>query len=140
MRSLLLAALLPALAACNTDNCNDIVTDVGDICLPTAVAPEIESSIDIRELCGPGCTRQPSCNATLRNGSVVLDVSQELCSDAFSFSCAAAPCLQRLVRCKLPALTPGDYTLIAPGAPKRLLKVAPGGTPTCRFPVADAGT
>jgi hypothetical protein len=140
MRYLLLAALLAVLAACSNQSCSDYVADVGDICLPAAVPPDIESSIEIRELCGRGCTSQPACNATLRNGAVVLDVSQEICSDAFFLSCVTSPCLQRVVRCKLPALTPGDYTLTAPGAPQRLLKVGPGGTPTCRFPVADAGT
>ena len=141
MRILIAAAALCTLAACSSQSCSDQTADVGDICLPSSVPPDIEANIELRELCGGGCTGQPGCNAALRGGAVVLDVSQEICSDAFFLTCAQAPCNQRLIRCKLPALAPGDYTLMAPGAPNRVLHVATGGNPTCRFPApADGGT
>ena len=140
MRLVLCVALL-ATCACDASDCNNYTSDVGDICLPDMLTADVVSNIEIRELCGPGCSHPPGCTAVFRNGVVELDVEQEICGEAQFGQCIALPCIQRITRCTLPALPAGSYTLKAPGSPPRLLHVAAQGTATCRFPVAaDGGT
>ena len=134
------AALLLCAAACNDgNNCNTVTDDLGDLCLPPALAPGISSVVEVRELCGGGCTGTPSCTAFYRGGQVTLDVSQDVCSDSTTAGCIVLGCQQRIVRCVLPALSAGDYTLTVPGGPSRLLRVAAGGSASCRFTAADGG-
>jgi len=133
-----LAAL--ALAACSTDNCNTVVADVGELCLPQTAAPNVQLAIEARELCGRGCSHQPGCSAIMRNGQLVLDVSQEICQDVQFLNCIQLGCVTRTIRCTLPALPEGDYTLVAPGSPVQLLRVRGGGQTACHFPTpADGG-
>ena len=58
-------------------------------------------TIEIRELCGPGCSHPPGCTAIFRNGVVQLDVQQEICGEAQFGQCKALPCIQRITRCAL---------------------------------------
>jgi hypothetical protein len=139
---LLWAALALLCAACSSNGatCDTKTDDLGEICLPAQIAPGIPAQFDVRELCSPGCSSNPSCSALFINGAVVLDVENDVCSDQLtSATCVAMGCLQRTVRCDLPALGAGDYPLIVPGGPPRLLRVRPGGSSSCRFFDADGG-
>ena len=139
MRAALLLLLLTA--ACSNDvvTCDTVTADVGDICLPDTFAPDIGAVIELRELCGKGCSGAPSCRALFTNGRVALDVQQEVCSDTQTSSCIDLGCQTRLMRCALPPLPAGRYTMTVPGGVTRLLTVAPGGQASCLFPNADGG-
>ena len=133
MRALFLALAFQLLAGCSSDSCRTITADVGALCLPPSAAAGQETVIEVRELCGPGCSHDPNCTAFLRNGQVVLTIEQDLCSEAAFQQCVQIQCVQRVVRCRLPSLAPGDYAIVAPGAPLQLLHVAPGGQAACQF-------
>ena len=137
----LLAAALLCTCACNStgDICDTTTADVGDVCVPASIAPGVPSVIEVRELCGVGCSSMPSCTALLRNAQVTLDVEGEVCQSNLSGSCLDLGCLQRVMRCVLPALNPGHYTLNVPGGPQRALAVASGGQSSCLFTLADGG-
>lgn len=123
---------------CDNSGCGDHIAPVADLCVPPALASGQQTAIEVRELCGVGCSHMPSCSAYLRNGALVLDVHQEICSDATFGNCLNQPCIQRVVRCALPELAPGDYTVTAPGAADQLLRVRTGGVASCRF-AGDGG-
>jgi hypothetical protein len=78
----------------------------------------------------------PTCTAVFRNSQVVLDISQTNCISQFASNCLAQGCLTRVIPCTLPELGSGDYTLIVPGGPNRLLHVAGGGQSSCRLDTA----
>jgi hypothetical protein len=140
-RACCLVLALALVAGCNSSNCDTITADVGELCLPLTVAPDSELVIELREMCGRRCSHTPSCTAFTRNGQVVLDVQQEICGDAYYGQCTVEQCIQRVIRCRLPALRAGDYPLVAPGSPVQLLRVREGGQASCRFPAAaDGGT
>ena len=140
MRALAAAALLLT-CACNEngDSCDNKTIPVGDICLPPAIAPGLPSMIDVRELCGNGCSQNPDCSAQISNGMVVLDATQDICVSFQSAFCLNQPCMQRTMHCRLPALNPGRYTLTVPGGPPRSILVQAGGDSTCRFTLPDGG-
>lgn len=135
------AALLFCAAACidNGVTCDTGTADVGEICLPQTLAPGLAAVVQARELCGRGCSGLPACTALLRNAQVVLDIEQDVCTDTLTTDCLAEDCQQRIIPCVLPALNPGDYPLLAPGLPARLLHVAAGGQASCRFSPGDGG-
>lgn len=133
-RALLIAGLLCAAGCGDGTTCNTVAADVGAICLPAAIAPRTESVIEVREQCGPGCAQTPACGAQLNDGQVILDVHEEVCTGGFGPSCTFNPCQTRVVRCRLPSLAAGDYTLVAPGTPARVLHVRDGGQSTCSLP------
>jgi hypothetical protein len=134
------AALLFLAAACSDGNiCDTRTDDVGDLCIPATISPDIPSVVEVRELCAPACSGAPSCTALFVNGQVVLDVQQDVCSDSLNPSCLALGCRQRVMTCVLPALPAGQYRLSAPGGSARLLRIASGGTSSCRFVAADGG-
>ena len=138
MRMALFLALLAA--ACNEGvTCNTQNADVGDLCIPGAIAPDLPSVLDVKELCGLGCGAAPSCSALFRNGQVVLSLDQDVCNTDLTSACLDQGCLQRVMHCDLPALSTGDYALVVPGGPLRVLHVAAGGSASCRFPAADGG-
>lgn len=120
-------------AACSDQNCNTSVVDVSEICVPQSLAPGLEADIDVRELCGLGCSGAPSCSALFRNAQVLLDTQQDVCQESLTANCALQGCQQRVVRCKLPALGPGDYVVSASGGVNRVLHVEAGGSSSCRF-------
>ncbi len=64
MRAALLLAALAG-AACSTDTCRTLTADVGEMCLPDALAPDLQLVIEVRELCGRGCSNLP-----VRSGGV----------------------------------------------------------------------
>jgi hypothetical protein len=138
---LIAAAALVLLSACvdNGDTCDNRIVDVGDVCIPATIAPGIPSVVEVRELCGNGCSEMPSCTALMRNAAVVLDVSQDICASFQSAACLDQGCIQRVMRCTLPALNEGRYTLNVPGGPSRTLLVQAGGASSCRFTLADGG-
>ena len=131
------AALLLCAAACSTNTCDTRTDDLGDLCLPATLAPGIAAVIQVRELCGEGCSGAPACTALFRGAAVTLDVQHDVCSESTTAGCIALGCQRRIFSCVLPALNPGDYTLAVPGGPSRLLRVASGGTASCRFTAAD---
>src|ERR1700687_3816444 len=133
------AALLLLAAACSDTTCDTRTADLGEICIPSSLAPGIPSQLDARELCGPGCSAAPNCSALYRNGSVFLAVDQDVCNTSSTAACVARGCEQRTMRCVLPALAIGNYPRVVPGGPLRLLRVQPGGSTTCRFIQADGG-
>lgn len=135
------ACLLALLAAACNDGvtCDTTRADLGELCLPSTIAPDIPAELQVRELCGPGCADLPSCDAVYRNGQVVLQTEQEVCSTSFNSNCIDQGCQQRTIRCVLPALPAGDYTLLVPGGPSRTIRVAAGGSASCRFPATGGG-
>lgn len=135
-----LAALLLVAACSNVVTCVTQTADIGEICLPApAFAPGISSVIELRELCGRGCSQPPACTALFRGGELVLDVTQDVCTDTQSSSCIDEGCQQRLMQCALPPLNAGVYTLRAPGAPPQLIHVQSGGQSSCRLTESDGG-
>jgi len=119
--------------------CDTATADVGDVCLPAALASGITPVIEVRELCGRGCSGPPACQALFANSAVVLDVTQQVCSDSLSSGCLDMGCQQRVVSCQLPSLNPRTYTLQVPGGPARILHLVAGGASSCRFAAADGG-
>jgi len=138
---LLAAAALFFTCACNDtgDTCENRIADVGDVCLPASASPGIPLVVDVRELCGNGCSGIPSCSALIRNGAIALDVTQNVCASFVSAFCLNLGCQQRVMHCVLPSLSAGRYTLTAPGAPARTLVVEAGGESSCRFTLSDGG-
>lgn len=136
---LAVATLLCAACSDNTDVCNSGSSDVGAICLPAPIQPGITTSIQLRELCGRGCSDLPSCTAIFRNAQVILDVSQTTCNSQLTSVCLAQGCQTRLIPCSLPALAAGDYTLLVPGGPTQILHVQTGGSSSCRLADLDGG-
>ncbi len=130
-RRIALAAALCA-AACSDQNCNTGIVDVSEICIPQSLAPGLGAELDVRELCGLACSGVPSCTALFRNAQVLLDTEQEVCQDQI-LGCTTRACEQRVIRCKLPALNPGDYVVSASGGVDRVLHVEVGGSSSCRF-------
>ena len=135
-----LCALLLSAAACNdSQSCNTQAADLGDLCIPRTLAPDLGSVVDVRESCGPGGSPLPTCSAVFTNGQVVIETEQDVCSNSLTASCLDKGCLQRVFHCALPALSAGDYTLVVPGGPSRTLHFAPGGVASCRLPLLDGG-
>jgi hypothetical protein len=133
------AILLLAAACSDNQNCNTVTANLGDLCIPGALAPDLGAVIDVREQCGLGCTSPPSCSALFDNGQVVLQTAQDVCSASQTAVCLDMGCQQRIVRCTLPALPAGDYTMVVPGGPPRTLHFAPGGVASCRLLLPDGG-
>jgi hypothetical protein len=128
-RALVLGSVAMLHAGCSTVDCTDLTPIAGAVCLPNMLEPDQSAVIEVREACGQ-CTTQPTCETTLRNGAVYLDLHSQLCSDV-SITCPSSPCLQRVVQCTIPALGAGNYTLIAPGDQQFLLHVQTGGVSSC---------
>jgi hypothetical protein len=128
-RALLLGSFALLHAGCSTVSCTDLTPIAGAVCIPQTLAPDQSAVIEVREACGQ-CTTQPTCDTTLRNGAVYLDLHSQLCSDV-AITCPSSPCLQRVVQCTIPALGAGSYTLIAPGNQQYLLRVQSGGVSSC---------
>lgn len=128
------ALLLAVVAGCGDGNtCETGTADVGEICLPGSIAPDVPVTLEVRELCGRGCTQPPSCSALFRAAQVLLEVEQEVCADTLTPACLSLGCQERVISCKLPALKAGDWALSIPGAAPRLLRVQEGGVASCRF-------
>jgi hypothetical protein len=127
-----LAALGLASVRCDATSCIDRAPDVGTLCLPAAVQPDQTSLIEVREACGL-CSSTPQCVTRLIDGEVLVDVHAQLCNDG-SVACATNRCLQRVVRCTLPALPEGDWPLVLPGNQVRVLRVRQGGVSSCQLP------
>ena len=129
-----LALLAVACAACaDVSSCETGTAVAGDVCIPPALAPNVSTTIELRELCGPACTDLPGCTAILRNAQLVLDVEQEVCLATSTLECPPGTCQQRPFLCKLPPLMPGDWPLTLPGGSLRLVHVREGGDTSCRF-------
>jgi hypothetical protein len=133
------AALLLTASCVDVITCDTVTDDLGQVCLPAMLAPGITPVIEVRELCGMGCTGVPSCTALFSDGQVVLDVTHDVCSDSRSASCVDQGCQQRVMSCQLPALNAGTYVLAVPGGPTQVLHVGAGGQSSCRFTTADGG-
>src|SRR5436189_5848833 len=93
----LLAALALLAPACDTNSCNTLSVDVGELCTQSSLAADRQLFIEARELCGKGCSGTPSCDAVLRNGQIVLDVHQDVCQEASFFQCIALGCQRRVI-------------------------------------------
>jgi hypothetical protein len=133
MRLACCAALLSTLACVDVVTCDTVTDDIGQVCLPSALAPGIAPVIAVRESCGAGCSGTPSCTALFRDGQIVLDVTHDVCSDQRTTVCINQGCQRRVMNCQLPALNAGTYVLAVPGGPDQVLNVAAGGQSTCRF-------
>ncbi|HEX4386887.1 MAG TPA: hypothetical protein VH083_28225 [Myxococcales bacterium] len=140
MRNALLLAALVCCACSDTgDVCSDGAADIGSYCLPEPMAPGNIAIIQLRELCGRGCSDPPTCTALFRNSQVVLDVGHTTCNSQLTAACESLGCLERIIPCTLPELSAGDYPLVVPGAPLQLLHVASGGQSGCRLRLPDGG-
>ncbi len=139
MRLACAALLLLAVACDNGDPCDTGTAQVGDVCLPATLAPDLPSVLEVRELCGNPCSGPPTCTALFRNGAVALDAQQEICASQQTSGCLQSGCRSAVMRCVIPALPAGNYALNLPGSPARLLRVAPGGQSSCHFTLADGG-
>jgi hypothetical protein len=134
-------ALLLLLVACSdTQTCDTLAADLGDLCIPGTLAPNLAAVVDVRESCGPGCTDTPTCSALFVNGQIVVQTFQDVCpSTTQTPTCLDMGCQQRVFPCTLPALPAGDYTMTVPGSPPRSLHFANGGVASCRLPLPDGG-
>jgi hypothetical protein len=140
LAALPLAAIVLCAACSDTgDVCDTGSSDVGALCLPRPIAPGIVSTIQLRELCGRGCSDLPSCTAVFRNAQVVLDVQQTTCNSQLTGQCLSQGCQTRVIPCALPSLAEGDYTLVVPGGLQQVLQVQTGGQSSCRILDADGG-
>jgi len=141
MRYAILLAALVFCSACEDtgDSCNSGTSDIGALCLPRTLAPGITAAIQVRELCGRGCSENPSCTAVFRNSQVVLDMQQTTCTSQLTAACVDMGCQTRIIPCALPALNEGDYPLVVPGAPLQVLHVLDGGQSSCFLPSLDGG-
>ena len=139
MRAALCAVLFLAVACNEGESCEDRTASLGEICIPASIAPDLGPVLDVREACGLACAGPYTCSATYDNGRVILKTNQEVCSSALAPVCIDQGCRQLVVRCTLPPLPAGDYTLEMPGAPPRSLHVAPGGVASCRLLLPDGG-
>src|SRR5438046_284460 len=119
----LLAALALLAPACDSNSCNTVSVDMGELCTQGSLAPDRQPVIERRERCGKGGSGVPTCNAFLRNGQVVLEVQQDVCQETTFFQCITLGCQRRVVRCTLPGLHEGDYAVVAPGTAVQLLRV-----------------
>jgi hypothetical protein len=99
-------ALLLALSAGCGDgtSCETGTADMGEVCLPGRIAPDVPVTLEVRELCGRGCTEPPGCSAIFRGAQVILDVEQEVCVDTLTPACLK------------PGLPGASHHLQAPGA------------------------
>jgi hypothetical protein len=138
LRRVALAAALCA-AACNDSNCQTGIVDVSQICLPDSITPNLAIDMEVRELCGRGCSGMPTCTALWRNSEIQLYTEQDVCEDTLTSACVNQGCQERAFRCRLPALNPGEYVISAPGGISRVLRVEQGGSSSCRF-APDAGS
>ncbi len=132
---------LAALAACNDSVCDEIETQIGDICVPSAIAANSEAIIDVRESCGSICAQAPSCTAVILDGAIQLTMREDQCSTTVA-SCIATQCNHNVASCALPLLGIGDYPVIVSGnGPSAILRVRATGTSGCHLPqFPDAGT
>src|SRR3954462_1486371 len=104
MRAALCAVLFLA-AACNDgETCDTRAANLGEVCIPASLAPDLGPVLDVREACGPFCASPPTCSATFANGRVLLQTEQEVCSSTLAPSCIDKGCRQTVIRCTLPAL------------------------------------
>jgi hypothetical protein len=132
--------LLCAACTSNGDSCDDIPADLGELCIPNVIAPNLTANVQVRELCGNFCSDVPTCTAVFRNAQLYLDTDLNYCLSSQSSSCLNVGCLHRTIKCALPAMQEGEYTLVIPGGTLRTLKVQAGGQSACAFPAEDGGT
>jgi hypothetical protein len=126
-------AALPLLGSCSSD-CRNVSANISAVCLPDVVAEQKVAVVDVREACGINCARAPQCDAVLTDGTLILALNEDECPGLYP-GCELAPCAQRVTACRLPALAAGDYPVVVPGSPTRLLHVrAMGGVSSCRLP------
>jgi hypothetical protein len=135
-------ALVLLCAACtsNGDTCDDVPADLGDLCIPGTVAPNLTTNVQVRELCGNPCSDLPTCTAVFRDAQLYLDTNLNYCLSSQSASCLVGGCLHRTLSCALPAMKEGEYALIIPGGALRTIKVQQGGASACQFPAEDGGS
>lgn len=129
-----LAALLALATASCGDSCKWVTAEIGYACLPDLVAPDAAIALEVREACGTYCAQMPQCTAAFRGGQVLLELAENSCGDVNPSNCAPQSCMQRIVTCELPHLPVGDFPLVIPGSPDRLLRVREGGQVACRIP------
>lgn len=139
MRAALCAVLFLAVACDDGQTCETRSANLGEVCVPASLAPDLGPVIDVKEACGPFCSGPPTCSAKFLNGHIILETEQELCTSALVPACVDQGCRQLTIRCTLPALPAGDYTLDVPGGPPRSLHFAPGGVGSCRLLLPDGG-
>src|SRR4051812_27210020 len=139
MRATLCAVLLLAVGCESGDTCETRDSAIGEVCIPPSLAPDLGPVLDVREACGPACGSPPTCAALFTNGRVRLTAEQEICSSNLAPSCVDQGCRQMVMRCTLPPLPAGDYTVEIAGAPPRTLHVAAGGVASCRLLLPDGG-
>lgn len=122
------AALLLLLVVWGCLPCEDYGAELGDACLPQAMASNTELEIEVREACGSSCSEPPDCAAKLELDEITVVVSQRMCQE----SCEpTSVCEYRATTCLLPALPPGDYMVNLPGLGRRPLHVQPGARASC---------
>ena len=132
------AAFAIALVCSCSSDCNNVDVDIGAACLPELAAANLGLLIQVRESCGMNCARTPGCTAVLRSGAVVLELSEDQCPN-LSIGCSQMLCQERVVSCKIPALTEGDYPVVIPGTASRVLRVRDGATlRSCTLPATSA--
>lgn len=124
-----LAFALVALLGLSCVPCEDTGFEAKSACIKNPMAADQVLEIEVEEKCGGPCSREPSCTA-VRDGDKVQVVTSRLeCTE----DClpASTKCRQSKVRCALPALPAGDYTVLVPGIAPQVLTTAPGGRVSC---------
>lgn len=125
-RSVLLAAVAIVAASCSP--CDDVSVNFSATCLPQRVSPFMDLDIELQEACGSSCSEPPVCTSILDLNMLTLISAQTECTQ----DCVpTGVCVTRKVRCLLPPLDPGVYSVVIPGLPPRQLTVEPGQPVAC---------
>lgn len=108
--------------------CEDIGPTLGATCLLPSMADNVNLEIEVREDCGSSCSAPLDCTASVDLDTVTVIATQTECR----LDCVPdGTCRQRISRCLLPPLAPGDYEVLLPGLPSRTLRVESGAPSSC---------
>lgn len=137
MRTLIIVSLM-ALAGCGAagGKCEERTLG-GPFCVPDAgVAPAGQKlSLEIVDQCTGSCgSAELSCRATRDGGTIALEIHGQVCEPPPGVACTLACALTRL-KCEVPALEAGDYTVISPSQTSQALQVRDAGVASCVAPL-----
>ena len=105
----------------------------GAFCIPDGgSAPAGQKlSLEVLDSCQSACSSYTlSCVVTRDAGTVTLALAGKQCTPVAGGACPAI-CKISHFACEVPALEPGDYTVLSPDQPSQPLRVADGGVGNC---------
>jgi len=100
------------------------ITDASQLCAPAEVIADTSAFITVTHGCG-SCFDEPAdCNIIQQRDRLIVEARTRSCDCPVCGACADV-CVPVDVRCRLPALSPGSYTLVSAGLSVPL-EVVPG--------------